>query len=253
MVTSAGECWVRLQKHERLCLVAAGDRASKFVRCKRRGRVRAASHFPATLLLFLNDGDDFVVASLAGEPERTRGLAVRIDALASVGPMLHQQAHHLGRPIQHCVVQRSMFVVACHVHVRQLGAGFEEGTRLLQIPVMDRLGESLHGGPVHISLELGPTVEAVAPRQHELGIVQGEFRRVGSPVVRVHLRDGRSLPLGERLQQFLRLPLELIEIGVLAKLADGWSVMHNELLSWPARLASAVVPGVRLLGQKRVH
>src|SRR3981081_82885 len=46
---------------------------------------------------------------------------------------------------------------------------------------------------------------------------------------------------------------ELIEVRVLGEHAGRERFLHNELLSWLSIYGSAATPGVRSLGQKRVH
>src|SRR5579863_10177245 len=62
--------------------------------------------------------------------------------------------------------------------------------------------------------------------------MKGEGGRIGVAVMRFHLRNRGGVCGAKRLQQFLGLTLELIEIRVLAECASGKGLVHNELLSW---------------------
>lgn len=74
---------------------------------------------------------------------------------------------------------------------------------------------------VHICLELGPTLKAVASGNYELRVVQREFGCIGCAVMRVDLRNGLRLAGYKTLQQLLRLALQLFEIRMLAHPAGG--------------------------------
>jgi hypothetical protein len=125
-----------------------------------------------------------------------------------------------------------MLVVLGHLHIHQLGPGRQQRVHLGEVAGSDRFGQALDGDAVNIRLESGPGVEALAPCQHQLRIVQREGRRVGVAVVRVYLCDYLGLAFNKRREQFLRLTPELIEIGPFAQSARGWGLSHYELLSW---------------------
>ena len=72
-----------------------------------------------------------------------------------------------------------------------------------------------------MGLELRPAVEAIGSGERELRIMQREILRISAPVVCVHLRDGIGITGAERLQQFLRLPCESVEIRCSRSLRVG--------------------------------
>ena len=81
--------------------------------------------------------------------------------------------------------------------------------------------------------------------------MQREVGRVRAVVAGVYFRDGVGLAVAERVQEFLRLPTELIEIGVLAQRASGRdSRGHDELLSWAARWRRPMRPVSARSGRK---
>ena len=91
----------------------------------------------------------------------------------------------------------------------------------VDVPGADRLDQTLDGDAVDVRLQLRPTLEPIRPREHQLGVVQRERARIGIAVMRVHFRDGVGSPAAKRVQQFLRLALELIEVRMLAQRASG--------------------------------
>ena len=72
-----------------------------------------------------------------------------------------------------------------------------------------------------MGLELRPAVEAIGSGERELRIMQREILRISAPVVCVHLRDTIGITGAERLQQFLRLPCESVEIRCSRSLRVG--------------------------------
>jgi hypothetical protein len=84
-------------------------------------------------------------------------------------------------------------------------------------------------------------------------VVEGKRGGVRVVIVRRDLGDSRRIAGAKRLEQFPGLTLQLIEIGTLGKRAR-WERAsgHDELLSRLRRSVSRA-PGVRSLGQKRVH
>ena len=80
----------------------------------------------APLLLLADDGDDLVVPALHGDRQRTRRVAVRIDADERIGAMLHEHTHQLRGVCQHRDMQRA-------ASTRQLGPGLQHRPHLRQI------------------------------------------------------------------------------------------------------------------------
>ncbi len=223
----------RLHHRNGATVVAGRNRLEQLIGF-RRG-VETSLRFALLLFLFFDDGDYFVVPALCCNCQRRGGLAMGIDSFTCVGAMLHQHTHHFGRPGENGVVQN--LKIACR-HVRQLRTDFEHRPRLYEVAGTYGGHQPLDGDTVHVRLELGPTVEAIGACQDKLRVVQGEVRRIRLAVVCVHLGDSVGLSRSESLQQFFGLPLELIEIRVLAKRAGRQILIHNELL-----------PGLRFLRQ----
>jgi hypothetical protein len=86
-------------------------------------------------------------------------------------------------------------------------------------------------GAIDERLQLGPAVESVRARQHQLRVVQREGRRFGDAIVGRHLGDRGRITGPKRVEQLFRLAFELIEMGTRRKRASGGG--HDELLSWP--------------------
>ena len=81
----------------------------------------------APALLFIpNYGNDLVVPAIAGERERTGGLAMWIDPGMGIGSVLHEQPRHLGGAKQDGIMDRAM-LVSSDTHVYQLRACAEHG------------------------------------------------------------------------------------------------------------------------------
>jgi hypothetical protein len=183
--------------------------------CGRRGRARA-------IALFLsNDGCDIDVAALGGDGERARRVAVRPDALARVGSVLHQQADDVRPSMEHRMVQGSVLVVFRHIEMDQLGTRREHRLHHIDVTGAYGVAEPADRHAIDERLQSGPAVEAVGPRDHELRVVQREARRLRSLVMGVHLRRGVGVAAGQRLEQLLRLPLELDQVGLVAERASG--------------------------------
>ena len=117
--------------------------------------------------------------------------------------------------------------------MHELGARGEHCPNLRDVPCADRVRQTRNRHTVDVRLQLGPAVEAVRACDHELRVVERESRRLGAAKVAIHFRGGVGLAGAERLEQFLRLPFQLIEGGVLAK-RTSWkrTGRHDELLSW---------------------
>jgi hypothetical protein len=124
-------------------------------------------------------------------------------------------------------MQRSMFVVRRHVHMHQLRTRLEHRAHLYGIAAAHCIRQAFDVSAIHISLELGPTVEAVATGQHKLGIMQREVSRAGIVIVCVYQYGGIGLAGNEAFQQFLRLALELIEIRMFAQRATRLRLSHK--------------------------
>jgi hypothetical protein len=96
-------------------------------------------------------------------------------------------------------------------------------------------------------------MKSVRPGEHKLSIVQGELLGVSAGISRGGFCHSVWFACTNYVQQLLRLTLELMEIRVLWEHARRERFLHNELLSWLSVDGSAAAPGVRYLGQKRVH
>jgi hypothetical protein len=72
-----------------------------------------------------------------------------------------------------------------------------------------------------VSLQPAPAFEAIGSREHQLGVMQRKHCGVGIVVVGRDLCDSLCSPSNKRIQQFLRLTFELIEVGLLSETASG--------------------------------
>ena len=104
-------------------------------------------------------------------------------------------------------------------------------SHVIQVSRAHCVDQSFHRGAVDKRLELRPTFKTVRAGNHELCVVQRERARIRAVIVRVHLGGRNILPVLERLEQFLGLAFQLIEVGPLAQDAGGdeWS-RHDDLL-----------------------
>ena len=155
---------------------------------------------------------------------------MRIDADVRVGAVRHQQADHRRVAREHGMVQRAMLVVRGGVHVDDLGTRLEHGLDAGRVAGTDRLDEARHGGAIHEGLQLRPALESVGAGQHELRVVQRERGRVRSAIVRGDLADGVGAARAKRREQFLGLPLQLMEVWTVGKRAGRRMGGHDELL-----------------------
>src|SRR5262249_14667254 len=94
-------------------------------------------------------------------------------------------------------------------------------------------------------LQLGPAVKAVAAGERELRIVESKGSGISVAVEAVHFPDRIWVAADVSAQQFLGLAFQLFQVGGLRQSSGRNGVFHNELVS--------IAPGVRWLGQKRVH
>lgn len=135
-------------------------------------------------------------------------------------------------------------------HPCELRPPFEQPANLRVIIGFDCRDEVARGRALHIRLELGPALEPIGTRQHELSVVERERGATGATVVAVHFAAGiRRIGL-RGLKQLFRLSLQLLEIGMVSERAGGKRSGHDELL--PAKRFGHA-PGVRSHGLKRGH
>ena len=88
-------------------------------RILRWGEAVLAGHWIATFLFFFfDDADDLGVSALDGDRVRRGGGPVRIDTIARIGAVGHEDAHHLRRTRQNGVMDDLEVI---HRHPRQLG------------------------------------------------------------------------------------------------------------------------------------
>jgi hypothetical protein len=146
---------------------------------------------------------------------------MRPDAAIRIGAALHEQPYHLGPTRQDRDVQRLALVVGGLIDVHDLRACRENRPDAVEVAVADRRCQARHRDAVDERLELRPARKAVGPRDHELGIVQRERGRVRAVNVRLDLAGGRRVTAGVGLEQFLGLPLQLIEVGAGSERACG--------------------------------
>ena len=124
----------------------------------------AAARLLSAALLFPNDGHDLVVLAFGRHRERARRVAVRINADAGVGAVLHEDAHELGRARDHRDVQRA-------ASPGQLGAGLDHRANLRYVAGPHRLDQPFVGGVLHVRPSLlssrghGAMVHHLRPRR----------------------------------------------------------------------------------------
>ena len=174
--------------------------------------------------------------------------------LRASAPCCHQEANDVGPPLEYRMVQGPMLVVSRHIEVDQLGTHHEHRPDAIDVTGAHGVAEAADRHAVDERLQFGPALEAVGSRDHELGVVQREARGIRSVVLRVDLRRGVGFAGGKRLKQFLRLTFELDQVGFVAQRATGrvFPRGHRET-PFVAAHSQQPAPGVRLLGQKRVH
>ena len=149
------------------------------------------------------------------------------------------------------MMQRAMLVARGDVHVDDLGTRLEHGLDAGRIAGTDRLDEARHGGAVHEGLQFRPALEPVGAGQHELRLVQRERGRVRSAIVSGDFADGVRAARAERREQFLGLPLQLMEVWTVGKRAGRRMGGHDELL--PAGMMPARWARCPLARAERVH
>lgn len=212
---------IRLHQRDRVFLVPGPDRLEQLLRRCRH----ATLCLLAALFLLANDRDDLRIATLAGDRQRVRGVAMRIDPGAGVGAVLHQHAYQLRGASRDRGMQRA-------TPARQLGPRVEHGADPWQIAGANRLDQPAIGRTLHERLQLRPAREPIGARHHELRVVERERRAVGIVVVGRDLGDGARLAGVKSVEQFPRLPLELLEIWSCGERTGGEGVSdHDELLS----------------------
>ena len=202
----------------------------------------------------LHDRDDFGVAALAGQLSAL--VASRCGQIPTRGsaPCCIRRRTISGVPLEHRIVQRPVLVVLRHAQIDQLRARLEHRAHGREIACAHGISQPPDGDAVHIRLQLGPAVKSVRSREHELGVDAARTSRACAVVVGIHLRERVGVAGRECLQQLFGLAFELVEVGLCGQRADGRMLSAGMMSSFPGRaLASAVAPGVRSLGQKRVH
>ncbi len=123
----------------------------------------------------------------------------------------------------------------------------------VEIAAADGLDQTADGDAVHKGLQLRPAVEAVRARHDELRVVEREGRWIGPLEMRVHFLRRGGISGAKGLEQFLGLPLELIEIGTVAKRTGGrCGTAHDELL-FRLHQGSAAGPVSAHSGRKEGH
>jgi hypothetical protein len=135
--------------------------------------------------------------------------------------VLHQEANDLRPSPQHSVVKRPMLVVLRDVQVHELGARRHHRPHVSEIAVAHGLDKPTNRHAVDKCLQLGPAVKTVGACHDELRIMEGEGRWVGLPIVSVHFLRRVRMSGTKRVEQFLGLPFELIEVWAVAKRTGG--------------------------------
>ena len=143
--------------------------------------LRRRRHPRAPTLFLSDDGDDVGVATFGGNRQRARRVAVRPDALARVGTVLHQEANHFRPSLQYSMVEGPMLVVLRHIDVDQLRTHGEHRPHTIDVAGAHGVAESADRYAIDERLQFGPTVEAVGSREHELRVVQREASRGSLP------------------------------------------------------------------------
>ena len=213
------ELWVRVERRDHRLFISTLERVHQT--CRHR-RICDDNGRPRTLPLFLSDdGDDVGVATFGGNRESACRVAVRVDALPRVGTVLHQEADHVRPLLQHSMMKGAALVVSRHIEVDELGTYREHRLHAVDVTSAHGVAESADRCAIDERLQFWPAVEAVGTREHELSVVQREARAVRSLVVSVDLRHSVRVAGHIGLQQFLRLALELDEIGFVAQRAGG--------------------------------
>jgi len=141
-----------------------------------------------------------------------------------------------------------MLVVLGGFHVRQLRSRVDQRLHCREIVCANRLDETPNGRAVDVRLELGPAVESVRSRQHELRVVQLESFAICVAIARAHLRNGIGVAGAKRGEELFCLTPELVEHRIVATFSsDGRSPFrgHGGALN---RLSYDSGKGLRLRG-----
>jgi hypothetical protein len=124
-------------------------------------------------------------------------------------------------------------------HGCQLRARVEHGAHACQVAGPNRIVEAPQGYPIDVRFQARPACEPIGACDHELRVVQSERGPVRVVIVAADFGDGPGIAGAKRVEQFLRLPFELIEIGMLGEPASRERMQgHDELLP-RLRVASA--------------
>ena len=184
--------------------------------------------------------DDLVVAAVAGEDVRAGRVPLGPDAAVRVGSEFEQQLGHVEITPQDGHVQRPHFAAA---QIDNLRASREEIAGRLEVAAFGGLVQPGRGDAVDGGLQLGPALEAIGPRQHELRVVKRERLGRGGAVIGLDLRHGFRRRRAVGFEQFLGLSFQLIEVGVLAHGASRRCEAH--MSSFPGRASGARAAGAR--------
>jgi len=134
-------------------------------------------------------------------------------------------------------------------HTRELRTNLQHRANVVRVASAHGVDQPADCRAVHERLQFGPALEAVRARDNELGVVQRKCLRIGAMKLPVDLG---ALAFPEGFEKLLRLAFELLQVRSLRKSAAGEGLSrHDELLS--GRQLAVHAPGVRSLGQKRVH
>ena len=103
-----------------VCVAPSNGGRRRFTkRILRWGETVLSGHWITTFLFFFfDDADDLGVSALDGDRVRRGGGTVRIDTIARIGAVGHEDAHHLRRTGQNGVMDDLEVI---HRHPRQLG------------------------------------------------------------------------------------------------------------------------------------
>ena len=172
-----------------------------------------------------------------------------------IGSLPHEEANDRGPSRQHRMVQRLMLVTLGHVHASELGTGGEHVFDRCDVAGADRVDQAVDRDAIDIGLELRPAVESVRAREHQLCVVEREGSFLRPPEVPLHLGARLRVPGEDGVEQLFRLSFQLIRdrvwVGARASADEANEWTWDELLSgWNG---VQPWPGVRALGQKRVH
>ena len=85
---------IRLHHRNGATIIAGRNRPEQLIGF-RRG-IETSPGLALPLLLFFDDGHDFVIPTLGCNCQRGGGVAMGINSFARVGPVFHQCTHHFG-------------------------------------------------------------------------------------------------------------------------------------------------------------